>query len=208
MADLIDPTSFDFFARYFLAGFIIIYFRSLFVVGGTANLSDSLIQAVILSLVNQLIFQIIISTFSTIAAPVIASVPRAVFFAEVLFLPTVIGLLVGWSLSTSWNLSLLRWLSIPIRHPARRAYDFAFTRDETDRFMILTYADGTTVYAYFGENSFASTDGNRSDIYFERIYDVASDGQWAEKVPSRGALLSLQDLRSIEFLEPERTTNG
>jgi Family of unknown function (DUF6338) len=206
MADLIDPSNFDFFARYILAGLIIISIRARFIVGERPRLPDMLVEAVILSLLNQLIFlgiTFILNRFIVFGWWVSLD-SRAPFFVEVALFPTVLGSVFGWNLARGWNDALLRRLSMPTQNPVRRAYDHAFAHDRRDKFLILTYADGTIIYGFFGENSLAASDGNRSDIYFERIYDVGQDGQWSEKSPPRGALLSLEGMRSIEFLEPER----
>ena len=53
--ELISPDNFDFFAR-FCRGWIIITVRSRFVVGEKPKLAEMVVEAVILSLVNQLIF--------------------------------------------------------------------------------------------------------------------------------------------------------
>jgi Family of unknown function (DUF6338) len=203
MIDLISPTNFDFFARFLLAGLIIISIRSRFVVGERPRLAEMLVEAVILSLINQLAFALIASLLSFLV-PNLTIPSRLAFFLEVLALPVLLGSLFGWNLSQGWNQSLLRRLSMPVQNPTRRAYDFAFTQNVTEGFVILTYVDGTVVYGYYGENSLAASDPQRSDIYLERLYDVGADGQWFEKTPSRGALLMLDGIRSIEFLEPER----
>lgn len=203
MIDLINPGNFEFFARYLLAGLIIIWIRANFVIGERARLTDMIVEAVILSLFNQLTFLLFVWLL-TLAFPAFVLTGRAPFFGEVLALPVLIGLVLGWGLSSGWIHALFRLLSIPAQN-VRRAYDFAFAKYEVEGFVIVTYADGTKVHGYFGENSMASNDADRSDIYLERIYDVGSDDQWYEKAPPRGALLVLEGLRSIEFLEPERS---
>lgn len=205
MSDLINPNNFDFFARFLLAGLIVIWIRSAFAVGERPKLSEMAIEAVILSLLNQLIFQALISFLPGTWGPI--STTRPAFFAEVLVLPTCLGLAFGLSLSRGWNHAILRRLSMPVQNPRRRAYDFAFTVNEVEGFVIVTYADGTRIHGYYGENSFAASDAERSDLYLERIYEVLDDGQWYEKEPPRGALLTLDGLRSIEFLEPERVND-
>ena len=56
MVDLIDPANFDFFARYLLSGLIVIWIRSTFVNAERPKLTEMVVEAVILSLVNQLAF--------------------------------------------------------------------------------------------------------------------------------------------------------
>ena len=167
MIDLINPGNFEFFARYLLAGLIIIWIRANFVIGERARLTDMIVEAVILSLFNQLTFLLFVWLL-TLAFPAFVLTGRAPFFGEVLALPVLIGLVLGWGLSSGWIHALFRLLSIPAQN-VRRAYDFAFAKYEVEGFVIVTYADGTKVHGYFGENSMASNDADRSDIYLERI---------------------------------------
>lgn len=205
MVDLINPGNFDFFARFLLAGLIIIWIRSAFAVGERPRLSEMAVEAVVLSLVNQLVFQTITWLIPLLGLPV--PTDRPALLAEVLVLPALLGFAFGLSLSRGWNHAILRRLSMPIQSPRRRAYDFAFTVNEVESFVIVTYDDGTRVHGYYGENSLAANDAERSDLYLERIYEVQDDGQWFEMAPSRSVLLSLGGMRSIEFLEPERISD-
>ena len=202
MNALITPANFEFFARYLLAGFLIISIRSRFVIGERPKVSEALVEAVILSLINQLVFTVAITIVDLVHS--VSGVPeRLLFFIEVLATPTAIGLLLGWNLARGWNGALLRRLAMPVQNPVRRAYDHAISVTPTERFVIPTFADGTKVYGLYGENSLAATDAARSDIFLERLYDVAADGQWFEQIPARSALIVLEGLRSLEFLEPE-----
>lgn len=202
MTDLLNPGNFDFFARYLLAGFIVIWVRSAFVMGERPRLGEMIVEAVVLSLVNQLAFTVLDWLWSLALPPM--DVPKTSFLFEVLVLPALLGVAFGLSLSRGWNRALLRRLSMPVQNPIRRAYDFAFLQNRSEGFVIVTYADGTKVYGYFGEFSLAASGQDRGDLYLERIYDIGEDGQWYESSPPRGALLILDDLRSIEFLDPER----
>lgn len=196
-----DPTTFEFFARYALAGFIVIWVRAGFVTGERPRLTEMAVEAVILSLVNQLAYQFLANWGGQLGFPPPSR--NAALMVEVLVLPAVIGGIFGFSLSKGWNLAILRRLSMPIQNPIRRAHDFAFVHNATERFVILTYSDGTRVHGFYGAHSLAANDPARSDIYLERLYDVDESGQWYEQRPSRSALLSLVNMRSIEFLQPK-----
>ena len=74
--------------------------------------------------------------------------------------------------------------------------------------MIVTFNDGTVVYGFFGKDSLAASDGNRGDIYLERLYHRDGNDRWSEALPRRGTLLSLDGMRSIEFLETEIRLEG
>lgn len=125
---------------------------------------------------------------------------RVAFFAQVLVLPVVLGVLVGAALRREWNTALLRRLAMPIVHPTRRAYDFAFGEKIGNSFVIITFEDGGRVFGYFGQQSLAASDTGRSDIFLERLYDVDEQGVWRATEPSKSALLSLKTMRSIEFI--------
>ena len=212
MLDLISPSNFDFFARYFLAGFIIFSVRSKYVLGEKPKATEVVFESVILSLLNQLVFIIIAPSvgFVVAALPIWLSETveaisggKTAFFLEVLVLPSMLGIVFGFYLRRGWNSAILRRLAMPIVHPTRRAYDFAFGDNRAASFVIVTYADGTLVYGYFGANSLAASDAERSDIYLERLYDVKADGTWVATSPAKSALLLLNDLRSIEFIQAQ-----
>lgn len=203
VTELFTPDNFDFFARYFLAGFILFSVRSRYVLGERAKPAEIVFEAIILSLINQLVF-VVLTTFAiwlAARAPILnlSVSTRVLFLAEVLVLPALLGVAFGWNLRQGWNTAVLRRLAMPVVHPTRRAYDYAFS-DRDESFVIINFRDGTTVYGFFGPASLAASDPNRSDIYLERLYDVDDDGQWTESTPSRSALISLDEIRSIEFV--------
>jgi hypothetical protein len=209
MLDFLSPSNFDFFARFFLSGFIIFSVRSRYVLGEKPKATEVIFESIILSLLNQLVFLILAPSVSYLSGflPVALiqttsalSGGRTAFFAEILVLPALLGVLFGAVLRRGWNSAILRRLAMPVVHPTRRAYDFAFGDNRQESFVIVTYADGTTVYGFFGANSLAASDGERSDLYLERLYDVREDGTWVATIPPKSALLVLRDLRTIEFI--------
>lgn len=210
MADFIDPENFEFFARYFLAGFILASVRSRYVLGERPRAAEFIFESVILSLLNQMVFLFLVF-LATILCEILVpdtagilawmSATRVPFFLETLALPVMLGLFLDLALRRGWSEAVLRSLAMPIIHPTRRAFDFAFGDITTKRFVIVTYADGTVVYGFFGANSLTSSDPANRDIYLELLYDVV-DGVWRPTMPPKSALLLLRDLRSIEFIEP------
>ncbi|MBY5990237.1 DUF6338 family protein [Roseovarius atlanticus] len=208
MEKFLTPETFEFFARYVLAGFILISVRSRFVVGERPRPAEVIVEAVVLSLINQLVFLAartpLSHGFQLLGWPFEG---QALLLLEVLVLPVCLGLLAGWNLSRGWSHALLRRLAMPIEHPVRRAYDYAFATNRPPGFVILTFQDGTQVFGYFGQESLAANDADRSDIYLERLYNIDDEGQWSEHDVSRSAIISLQGIRSIEFLEPEGDRN-
>ena len=198
---LFTPDTFDFFAKYLVAGYIVMIVRARFIVSERPKATEIIVEAVILSLINQLVFLFITWPIPLDALKSIG--PRGLLFAEVLGLSSIIGLLLGANLSRGWNRAVLRRLAMPIVQPIQRAHDFAFGTNRQPGLVIVRYADGTCVYGYFGPASLAASDTPRSDLFLERLYTVDETGQWSETRPLRGALISLTDVRSIEFLEAE-----
>ena len=210
MVDLIDPANFEFFARYFLAGFILASVRSRYVLGERPKAAEFIFESVILSLLNQMCFLVLVFVLTEVSRLLPADVVRFMtaatrtrvpFFMETLVLPSLLGIFLGVSLRRGWNEKLLGSLAMPVIHPTRRAFDFAFGDINRERFVIITYLDGTIVYGFFGSNSLASSDPGNSDIYVERLYDI-QDGVWVPTTPPKSVLLILRELRSIEFIEP------
>lgn len=199
MTQLLSPDTFEFFARYLLAGYVVMIVRGWFVIAQRPKATEVVIEAVIFSLVAQLIFQLIAWPVPDTWIDSLGT--QFLFFIQVLFLPALLGLGLGWNLARGWNNAVLRLFSMPVTQPVHRAHDYAFHNNREPCLVILTYFDGTQVHGYFGEASLAANDAVRSDIYLERLYDVDANDQWVEFEPSRGALLSLSNMRSIEFLE-------
>jgi len=211
MVQLLSPDTFEFFATYLLAGYVVIIVRSRFILGVRPKPAELVVEAIVFSLVNQLVASLIveISVWTGLTRLLDSSgfLPssdsRIYFFLKILALPTVIGLLLGYNLSAGWKNALLRRLSMPVTHPVQRGYDFAFGRGREPGFVIVKYFDDTTVLGFFGETSLAASDPERSDLYLERLYFLNDDGSWQEPDPSRSGLVNLEEVRSIEFLDPE-----
>lgn len=208
-AGLFTPENFEFFARYVLAGFILMTVRGAFLSGKRPKPTEVVLDSIFLSLINQLLFLVLVSAAEWTSAKAgqmpSPSGARALFFAEVVVLPSLLGLLWGVALARSWGQATFRRLLAPNLRPEERAYDYAFLRQAGPSFVIVTFKDGTQVFGYFGRRSLAATDERRSDMYLERLYSVR-DGGWIETETPRLALLMIDDVRSIEFI-PEGGLN-
>lgn len=206
MPQLLSPDTFEFFARYLLAGYVVIAVRARFIAGIRPKPAEVLIEAVILSLINQFLFGVWL--LCPWISNALTQAPQFRTMLEVVVQPVFLGCVFGLNLSAGWKNAFLRRISIPVVHPTERAHDFAFAGREPC-FVIVTYEDGTSVRGYFGPNSIAASDEGRSDLYLERLYGDPEDGTdtWVELAPSRGAWMSLAAVRSIEFLEVENAQN-
>ena len=61
LSDLFSPSNFDFFARFFLAGFILFSVRCRYVLGERPKPTEIVFEAIVLSLINQLVFLLLAS---------------------------------------------------------------------------------------------------------------------------------------------------
>jgi len=213
MADLLRPETFEFFARYLLAGFVIISVRSRLTASRSPKPGEILLDAVVLSLINQAVFfgiGAILDSIPGVNALGIefgTGINSLAFYAEILVCPVILGIVFGRFAGSGTVGFVLRRLSMPGTHPIAEAYDFAFAGGKQKGFVILTYTDDTVIYGYFGDQSLAATDDKRSDIYLEALY-VVDEGQWKLASPPRAAWISLEGIRSIEFLKQEETGYG
>lgn len=201
---LLTPDSFEFLARFVLAGYVVILVRSAFVLGLRPKPAELLLEAILFSIIVQALLVVIIAPLLTWGFNLNSGVqiaPELQLFLEVGILPACLGLFLGWFLRSGIRNLLLRRLAMPIVHPVRRAHDFAFGNDRSEGLVEITFADGQKIAGWFGNKSLAASDDQRTDLYLERVYLINDQGDWMEASPERSALIKLADVRYIEFLD-------
>lgn len=212
MGQLLTPETHEVFANYLLAGYVVIFVRSAFVSGLRPKPADLLNEAVIFYLAIQFILLAIETTyFGALSAYFEAQTPKALdapspLFAiafQVLIILIALGFIMGRFLKSDWRNGILQRLSLPVIYPGIRAHDFAFGSERTPGLVEITFEVGTKVAGWFGEKSLASTDDPRSDLYLERAYAIDHAGDWKEPKTPRAILISLSNVRSVEFLLPK-----
>jgi len=125
------------------------------------------------------------------------------FLLQVLVLPAVFGAMLGFSLSAGWKNAVMRRLSLPVTHPVETGYDYWFGSQPDAGIVMISYFDGTVVAGYFGDRSLAASNPDRRDIFLEYLYGVDGDGEIFQPELRRSAIVSLDHVRSIEFLAAE-----
>lgn len=208
MGPLLTPETFEFFARYLLAGFIIASVRSRFVRTAPSQPTELLFGLVVLSLLNQVAFGA-----ATWGLDVVGIGPwggRAAFIVEVLAFPLAVGLLFGLILRRGRGGALMRRLALPFAQPSQNAWDRLFAAGVKPGLVLITYRDGTRIMGWFGAKSFAASAERDRDIYIETLYEMYGDepDEWVESHPSRSAYVTLDDVRSIEFIEGDDGDDG
>lgn len=203
MDRLISPDTFEFLARYFVAGWLFLSVRSWWVRGERPKPNEVIFEAITLSLLNQLLalltVPLVMAAFTSIQAT-----PLLIF--EVLVQPLLVGLLIGWVMDRDWMPAGFRRLFMPSVKPVSHAFDFTIDTLNGPAYFILSFDDERTVYGYFGKESFANGESGASDLYIEKIFSLDEDGNWEDT--GRAAWINLSGIRSIEIIPEEEITNG
>ncbi len=209
---LLTPDTFEFFARYVLSGFIIIAVANAFVFGKKPRPGEALLEIVLYSLLNQLLWSIVSETIKYMYSnvlpvnlhhPWLTPSDGKLFYYQVVVLPICIGVLLGIATQRRWFQPVFKVLSLPITDPYPRAYDHVFAEFEGEALFAVHYEQGPSIYGLYGLSSRASRDPDRSELYLERLYSVSEDGEWIPSDPPRSALVSLMGMRAIEILKLE-----
>lgn len=198
MPSLLTPDTFEFLARFFLAGWVFLSARSWWVKGERPKPNEVLFEAIILSLLNQLV------TLFTLPFLTSQISENATFLlvTEVFLQPLIFGMIVG--VRAEWNRlpDGARRLLMPAVQPVNSALAFAVDQIEAPTYLIISYTDGRQVYGYFGERSFARSEGN-GGIFIESLYTLSEDEDWIEASPRRGGWVTLDGALTIEFISSE-----
>ena len=198
METLLNPETFDFFATYVLAGFVFLSARASLVSGEKPRPNETIIEAVILSLLNHLVWRF---GTSWVTDTVALLPPELLLVIEVVVQPYLMGLTVGWAVHADKLPAGLRRLLMPFLRPANDSFDHGLEQIQRRAFVIVTYNDGHVVYGLFGKRSLSSKDQERGGAYLERLFHVGSDGNWIDANPPRSGWVSMAEVRSVEFLE-------
>lgn len=161
--------------------------------------AETVVEAVILSLVNQLVYRL--GFFWLPPELTAAQNGQLALLFEVLILPAVLGGLSGWFVSRNWVPDGVRRLVLPLTRPVPQSYEQAFTQVDMPCYVIVSFDDGREVLGLFASKSFAGADPVHGGIFIERLYTIGDDDEWRPVEPQRSAWLSLRNVRSIEFFD-------
>ena len=75
----------------------------------------------------------------------------------------------------------------------------------TEKWIIVTLKNGGKVYGYFGNHSYASSEPDERDLFISHTVQMTNGGFEFVK-DTQGIYLRGEEISSIEFLEPQNTT--
>lgn len=215
MLELFDPANIGIFARFVVAGYLILSIRNAYVLNERAALAEVTLDILLLSLMNQIVWVFLVFVAGGIQKAIIAASTAPQHFQgklgdttslllETLVLPLILGGLLGYALRHGAGSKVAARLAMPMLGPTKRTYDAVFSNFAKPGYIVVTLDDETVANGYFGTKSHAGRDPARSEIFLEEIFLIGADGQWQPFSPPRSALISLSKLRSIEFIDYPR----
>jgi Family of unknown function (DUF6338) len=82
-------------------------------------------------------------------------------------------------------------------------WDWVFTdRSPNERYLVITFKDGTRVGGVFEEGSYALTSPESPGIYLSREWRLDENGDFAWEIPgSDGLMVNGEDVRSVRVLQ-------
>lgn len=204
MTNLLGPETLEFFASYFLAGFVFMSVRTWFVAGERPKINETLVESLILSLINQVVA---LFSLSWLTPEWATSNPNIVLVLQNVVQPMLLGVLVGWLATRNFFPVGIRRLVMPTVRPVNPAVEFAFDQLDGPTFVILRFQNDVEVLGYFGTSSMIATDSGQGGIFLEDIYVMDDDLEWRLALPRRSAWIRTEGLHSIEFIDDEEHPN-
>ena len=121
------------------------------------------------------------------------------WFGIVFLAPTALALCHAGMIQADKLGSFYRLLGLRPISPIPTGWDWIFSTTEPC-FVLITLKDGTEIAGYFGKRSMASSDPDHKDIYVERVYTIAEEGQpWEPVERSLGMQIDGTNIAYIEF---------
>lgn len=113
-----------------------------------------------------------------------------------LILPFILGIISGVAAQRAWIYKFLRRCGMNPIHTIPTAWEWKFAHAESC-YVVVTLSHGRAFGAWYGENSFVSTNTQDKDVFLEETFDINDNGEWV----SRGfaILINANDISTVEF---------
>ena len=112
--------------------------------------------------------------------------------------PIILGLVSAALQQKEWIGRFLRRLGFRTVHPIPAAWDYYFSREQPG-WVLVTLKNGSRVYGFFGEESFAGDDPTQRDLYLEMTCRLLPNGDWAPVEDTGGVLINSDQIATLEF---------
>jgi hypothetical protein len=197
MPDFKGVENLNLILAFVVPGLVITAIRNRFITGRPLTNTEILINYVALSA----LYFGLVAPFLQPLNSLTNFLPKAfAWIVLTIFGPAIVGLLFGVAAQLQLGRKIAHALRLNPVHYIPSAWDWRFWTIR-GQFVRVTLSDGTEVYGYFGNRSFASSDPAERDLYLEEEYDFREPGEWTPRKERVGILISGKDIRFVEIWE-------
>lgn len=197
--ELLKIETINYVVLFFIPGFITYSILSLFLGRYRSPIDISMKKYFVLSIYNLLLWAIYISIVSGDLSDLFAcNTHDSMLYARIFILPALFGLILGILFILHFVVGYFNKIGVNILHPIPTSWDYVFANIDNSR-LLVTLADGSTVYGYFGPNSFASSDPKEKDLYLEIVFKEDKEGGFKVDENHLGMLIKGSEISIIEF---------
>lgn len=130
---------------------------------------------------------------------------RTLYWALIICCTLITSTITGFIIGLLRKKELIRFvfkkLNIQAEHPIPTAWDYKFSKVTTQRWVLVTLANGTYIRGLYSYKSLASTDEQYRDIYIEEVYLLDENEQWIKMKRTDGVWINPSEIKMIEFFE-------
>ena len=120
------------------------------------------------------------------------------WFAIIFISPVIVGAFIGIIKQKEWVRNLLQKIGINTTHPIPSAWDYIFSKAESE-WILVTLKDDSIVAGWFGSESFAASIADGKDIYIQEVYRI-DEGKWGKLERKSGIWIEAEQIKHIEFI--------
>jgi len=128
-------------------------------------------------------------------------------FAIVFVSPVIIGLLASRMGRKERVQQILSAFGFMVHRFIPTSWDFTFEK-ERPSWIIVRLKDGSSVYGFFGNQSFAGDDPDERDLFIEAVFIPKDGGHWQPVADTGGILIKASEIATIEFKRIDEVTHG
>lgn len=126
-------------------------------------------------------------------------IAAALFVFIILFVsPVGLGLMARRLGKTEIVQRVLAAVGFKIHRFIPTAWDYRFEQEQPS-WIIVRLKDGSSVYGFFGNRSFAGDDPAERDLLIEAVFRPNDDGHWQPVADTDGILIKASEIATIEF---------
>jgi hypothetical protein len=121
--------------------------------------------------------------------------------------PVALGLLAARLSRREAVRGLLSALGFRVHRFIPTAWDFKFS-EERPAWVIVRLKDGSCVFGFWGEDSFAGDEPGERDLFLQAVFMPSDSGHWQPVPDTGGRLIHADEIATVEFRRIDSTPGG